>query len=182
MHPSRKPRLGIDIGRVLMAPVQGGRADTSFLKGTFEDAMRTPSSPHALECIGRLIERFGPSHVHLVSKAGPGVQNKTWHWLRHNDLYGRIGLEPSRVWFCLERHHKRAHCERLGITHFVDDRLDVLKHLRGLVPNLYLFGEQRRALRVPPWVRPVLDWPTAEAAILEDLAPSEPQVTNPPSG
>ena len=174
MHPTVKPRLGIDIGKVLMAPIQGGRADTSFLSGTFEDAMRTPSAPHALACVGRVMKRFGPSNVHLVSKAGPGVQNKTWHWLRHHDVYGQTGLAPSRVWFCLERHQKRGHCERLGITHFIDDRLDVLVHLRGVVPYLYLFGEQRRGQAAPSWVQPVSDWPAATARILGDLASTEP--------
>lgn len=182
MELTVKPRLGIDIGKVLMAPIQGGRADTSFLRGTFEDAMRTPMAPHAAECVGRLVERFGRSNVHLVSKAGPGVQNKTWHWLRHHDLYGRLGLAPSRVWFCLERHQKRGHCEHLELTYFVDDRLDVLEHLRGLVPHLYLFGEQARGQEAPAWVTPVLDWPAAEAAILEDLVSAAPAARRHPSG
>ena len=151
--------------------------DTGWLMEHYRDHQRTDSLPRAdeREQIGfRLMKRFGPPNVHLVSKAGPGVQNKTWHWLRHHDVYGQTGLAPSRVWFCLERHQKRGHCERLGITHFIDDRLDVLVHLRGVVPYLYLFGEQRRGQAAPSWVQPVSDWPAATARILGDLASTEP--------
>lgn len=34
-----EPRIGIDIGKVIMTPVAGGKADTSFLGGSFERAM-----------------------------------------------------------------------------------------------------------------------------------------------
>ncbi len=35
-------------------------------------------------------------------------------------------------------------CVELGITHFVDDRAEVLESLLGVVPHLYLFGLQSR--------------------------------------
>jgi len=42
----RLPRLGIDIGRVIIGAVDdSGRADTSFLSGTLERAMETPPTP-----------------------------------------------------------------------------------------------------------------------------------------
>jgi hypothetical protein len=165
----KKNVLGIDIGRVLMAPVVGGKADTSFLGATLEQAMETPPSPGALEGIAQLTDRFGRAQVHLVSKAGPGVQNKTWHWLRHWDVYGKTGLAPSRVWFCLQRREKADHCRRLGVTHFVDDRLDVLRHLRGVVDHLFLFGEQDPEIHIPAWVVPVADW----AEVVERLAEAD---------
>ena len=34
------------------------------------------------------------------------------------------------------------HCADLGITHFIDDRRDVLEAMQAFVPNLYLFGPQ----------------------------------------
>ena len=62
-----------------------------------------------------------------------------------------------------------CHKDELAITHFIDDRLDVLECLRGLVSNLYLFGEQRNADRIPDWAVCVADWAGTTKRVLEDL-------------
>lgn len=70
-------RLGIDIGRVLIAPdAADGRADTSFLGGSLEAALATPPYEGMFETVPDLVKRFG-GQVWLVSKAGPRVQEKT---------------------------------------------------------------------------------------------------------
>ncbi len=162
------PRIGIDIGRVIMAPVKGGRADTSFLRGDMAQAMRMPPSPGALEGVRDLVAAFA-GQAWLISKAGPTVQAKTMKWFDHWDFYATTGLPKDRVRFCLRRWQKAEHCREVKITHFIDDRLDVLEHLRDLVPRLYLFGEQPGHDGSPDWVTPVLDWRQTTAAILHDL-------------
>ncbi len=157
-----------------MAPVQGGKADTSFLSGSLEHAMRTPPSPGALEGVTRLVQAFG-GQAWLISKAGPRVQDKTKRWLHHWDFYRATGLSRQHLRFCLERSQKAGHCKQLCITHFIDDRPDVLEHLRGIVPRLYLFGEQPRLAVMPSWATHVQDWRQTTAAVLrdrEDLAAS----------
>ena len=151
-----------------MAPVQGGKADTSFLSGTLEKAMKTPPSPGALDGVARLVEAF-EGQAWLISKAGPTVQTKTRRWLRHWDFYAATGLSPDHLRFCLKRQEKAGHCKQLCITHFIDDRLDVLGHLRGVVPNLYLFGEQPKLEQIPAWLTAVADWPQTTATILRNL-------------
>ena len=163
-----EPRIGIDIGRVIMAPVTGGKADTSFLSGTLERAMQTPPSPGAFEGVKTLVEAFS-GRAWLVSKAGPNVQHKTKLWLRHWDFYAATGLAAGHVRFCLERPQKAGHCRQLKITHFIDDRLDVLEALRGDVPHLYLFGEQPRLEEIPGWTVHVADWERAVVAVLRRL-------------
>lgn len=69
-----------------------------------------------------------------------------------------------------ERRDKALHCHELGVTHFIDDRLDVLEHLRGFVPGLYLFGHQKAP--GPGWVTPVVTWPAVLAAMLPELGDS----------
>lgn len=166
-HRNKSPRLGIDIGRVIMAPIKGGKADTSFLSGSLERAMQTPPSPGALEGVARLVEAFD-GQAWLISKAGPRVQDKTKRWLRHWDFYRITGLPQNHLRFCLERSQKAGHCKQLCITHFIDDRLDVLAHLKGPVPNLYLFGEQPTLDAAPDWVAHVADWNEATSAVLRD--------------
>lgn len=164
-----RPRIGIDIGRVIMTPVKGGKADTSFLSGGIEKAVQTPPSPGALEGVKALCAAFD-GQAWLISKAGPTVQHKTKLWLRNWDFFAATGLPPDNLRFCLERPQKAAHCRQLKITHFIDDRLDVLEALRGQVPHLYLFGEQPRLNKVPAWTVHVADWEQATATVLRDLS------------
>lgn len=164
-----EPRLGIDIGKVIMEPVKGGKADTAFLGSSMEKAIRTPPAPGAFEGVRTLVTAFA-GRVWLVSKAGASVQQKTRAWLKHWDFYGVTDLRPEHLRFCLERSQKAGHCKQLKITHFIDDRLDVLEHLRGIVPQLYLFGEQPRLGTIPEWVIHTGDWERATAAVLLGLA------------
>lgn len=150
-------RLGIDIGRVLIAPdATDGRADTSFIGGSLEAAIATPPYDGMFDAVPALVQHFG-GRVWLVSKAGPRVQEKTRHWLRHHRFFERTGIDPEHLRFCLERPQKAQHCGELGITHFIDDRPDVLEHLAGVVPHRYLFGPQRKpcsmadVVAVPSW-------------------------------
>jgi hypothetical protein len=160
------PVLGIDIGRVIIgAADSSGRADTSFLSGSEEAALSTPATAGALEAIAELTRAF-EGRVWLVSKCGPRIQQQTRRWLLRHDFYARTGVRQDHVRFCLKRPEKRDHCAVIGATHFIDDRLDVLENLVGLVPHLYWFGYQRVHARVPTWARQTVDWAQAREAIL----------------
>lgn len=147
--------IGIDIGRVIIGPTIGGVEDTSFIGTQLQEALTTPAAPGAFEVIRGLVERF-EGRAWLVSKCGPSVERKTKAWLEHVDFYALTGLASDNVRFCRERREKAGHCEELGITHFIDDRLDVLSPMRGGVPNLFLFGEREGA--ASRWTIPVVDW------------------------
>jgi hypothetical protein len=154
-------RLGIDIGRVLMCPAaEDGRPDTSFLEGDEREALEVPPSPHMFEVVPRLVRQFD-SRVWLVSKAGPRIEQLTKRWLEHHHFFDRTALRRDRVRFCRRREDKREHALTLGLTHFIDDRVDVLQHLRGVVDHLFLFGVQTGS--VPDWVTHVVDWPAVAA-------------------
>lgn len=151
------PTLGVDIGRVLIGPVLDGQADTSFLGGTFERAMETPPSPGAFDAMASLVEAF-VGRVYLVSKCGSSVQDKTWHWLRHQGFWEATGMKPKNVRFCLRRPEKAGICAELGITHFVDDRVDIIASLDGVVATRILFGEQDTCVQVPRGAHVALNW------------------------
>jgi hypothetical protein len=163
------PVLGIDIGRVIIgAATASGTADTSFLSCSDEAALETPASEGAFEAISELTRAFA-GRVWLVSKCGPRIQQLTRRWLRHQSFYERTGVREDRLRFCLKRPEKRDHCAAIGATHFVDDRLDVLKHLVGQVPRLFWFGHQPTTAVTPEWAKPVRDWSEARVAILSQL-------------
>lgn len=160
--------LGIDVGRVLIAPQSSERPDTSFIGGSLEDALQTPPYEGMFAHLPTLIERFA-GRACLVSKAGPRVQDKTRHWLRHHRFHERTGVPADSVHFCRERHQKASICARLRVTHFIDDRTDVLHHLKGVVTHRYLFGPQRRGTLAPAGVTAVADWAAVVEAVLHDL-------------
>jgi hypothetical protein len=160
-----RARFGIDIGRVLMAASDvDGTADTSFLRGREAEALATPPSHGAFAVVAELVERTG-GQVWLVSKAGPRIQELTRRWLVHQRFFALTGMGYDHLHFCLQRHEKADLARELELTHFVDDRLDVLLHLRGVVGRLYLFGHQRRGNDAPRWVTPVADWQTLAGAL-----------------
>ncbi len=114
----------------------------------------------------RLTEVFG-GRIWLVSKCGPEVQARTERWLTHCRFFEITGMDPSHVRFCRRRADKATHCAELGITHFVDDRREVLKSLIGIVPHLYLFGPQDNP--APNYATPTPTWDATEREILAAL-------------
>lgn len=157
-------KLGIDVGRVLITPDDARGADTSFIGGSLADALGTPPFEGMFEYVPELVARF-QGHAWLVSKAGPRVQLKTLEWLKFHGFHERTGLPASHVHFCRERHEKAKISRRLGLTHFIDDRLDVLQHLRGIVAYRYLFGPQRVGTVVPSGVTAVQNWSEVGAVV-----------------
>lgn len=157
------PRLGIDIGRVIIRPDDLlGPQDTKFLGSTRAEAMKTPPNHDAFEVIRELVPLF--ESTWLVSKCGESVQHKSRAWLDHHRFWEATGIPRGNLRFCLTRRGKAPHCEELGITHFIDDRADVHQHLEGLVPHRFLFGPQPEGVRT--WgAIPVRDWMAVRQAL-----------------
>jgi hypothetical protein len=164
---AREPRLGIDIGKVIInGPAHPGGGDTAFFQGDEATMLATPEMPGAAASIRRLSALFG-GRVWLVSKCGPRVQARTLRWLDGHGFYERAGIPRENVRFCLTRQEKRPHCEELGLTHFVDDHPEVHQAIRGTAGYLYFFGPQ--ASPVPPWGIRAATWADAERLITASL-------------
>ncbi|MGW1074882.1 hypothetical protein [Streptomyces sp. NPDC002537] len=106
--------------------------------------------------------------VHLVSKAGPKVAANTCAWLHHHEFFRRTGVPAGNLHFVRERAGKAPVCAQLNITHFVDDRLDVLGHLTT-VGHRYLFtgglGDKPAPRAIPSWATATGTWAELAAAI-----------------
>jgi len=167
-RPVREPRLGIDIGRVIIdGPAHRGAGDTAFFHGDEVAMLATPEMAGAVPAIARLVALFS-GQVWLVSKCGPAVQARTLRWLDGHEFYQRTGLLPGNVRFCLTRPDKRQHCTELDLTHFVDDHPEVHAAIRGTVDHQYFFGPQREP--VPGYGIHVPDWAEAEVLISGTIA------------
>jgi len=142
--------VGVDIGRVIIA---GDGPDTSFLGASDDAAMRAPEMPGAFDAIGELVETFD-GRVWLVSKCGPRIEARTRRWLEARRFYARTGMPKEHVRFCRERRDKAPIAVDLHLDRFVDDRADVLRSMRGLVPRLVLFGAsaaEQGMVAAPDW-------------------------------
>jgi len=138
----REPRLGIDIGGVIInGPAHPGGGDTAFFEGDEATMLATPEMNGALAAITRLANLFS-GRVWLISKCGSRVQARTLRWLEGHDFYQRTGLPPEHVRFCRTRPDKRIHCQQLALTHFIDDHPEVHGAICGTVDHQYFFGPQ----------------------------------------
>lgn len=152
------PALGIDVGGVIIDRVADGD-DTSFFGGQY---LLTPAVPAAFATIAALVKGRFAGSAYVVSKCGVNTERKTREWLAHNGFHDVTGIPPAHLHFCRKRPEKGPICAALRITHFVDDRLEVLSYL-DTVRNLYLFrpheNEVAAHAHVLPRVTRVDSWP-----------------------
>jgi len=181
---AREPRLGVDIGRVIIAgpehrsdpgdPDAMEREDTAFFGADDAAALRTPRVDGAFVALAGLVEVF-EGRVWLVSKASERSRRRSMAWLDHHGFWSATGVDRGAVRFCFERHEKAPIARDLGLTHMVDDRIDVHVALRGIVPHRFLFGgtpEQDRLGRLlDEDVVPAPTWGDADHAIRATLTP-----------
>jgi len=156
--------LGIDVGGVLTDRV-AATPDTSFFG---DRPMETPAVPGALEAVRALSAAFD-HRVYVVSKAGPKISELTRQWLGTHGFLGDDNIPAGHIRFVRRREDKHPICEQLGITHFVDDRTDVLDHLLT-VPYRYLLtagiGTDPSAVRLASGIAVLDTWPAVVQAIL----------------
>lgn len=127
-------KLGVDIGGVIIAEIkaEGGLAHID------ENYLKVPIVSGSIDALRILKSHFGDD-IYLISKARAEVEPQCRDWLRHHLFFEETEINPQNLHFCRERSGKKDLCLSLGITHFIDDKLEVLSHLVGTVPNLYLF-------------------------------------------
>ena len=130
-----KPVLGVDIGNVII----NFRTSDPDDKALFEERYSTiPASDGVFVALKALNDRFN-GNVYLISKCTEWAEPKIAIWLKDNGFFEKTGIDPHNIFIVRERKDKDAICRKLGVTHFIDDRLEVLSHMIESTPNLYLF-------------------------------------------
>jgi hypothetical protein len=159
--------LGVDIGGVIIDRVsEDDRAQTMGAHGYAAAA----EVEGACEAIARLAQQRFRERIWLVSRCDEPRESVLMNWLERRGFFGSTGIPSNQVLFCRQRHEKAAICRQLGATHFIDDRLEVLSHLVGTVPHLYLFRSRAsdvdRFRRFLPHVRSINRWGELVDALL----------------
>ncbi|MDP4012079.1 MAG: hypothetical protein Q8R00_00525 [Candidatus Nanoarchaeia archaeon] len=136
-------KLGVDIGGVIIDRINDSK-DTSFFSDNY---LNTTAVPGAFEYLSKLNKGIFKDKLFIVSKCGENNQRKSLEWMTHTGFYEITGIPKERLHFCRERSGKGPICAKIGITHFIDDRLEVLKYMIDYVDNLYLFKPQESEIK-----------------------------------
>lgn len=156
MHTIEAAWFGFDIGRVVTEFLQGKKP-----QDIGDDYLDVKPYPHAFEAIELIIAQTAASRTYAVSYCWPTVEAMTRRWLVHHRFYDRTGFQPDMLGFTHNYRDKATEAMRLTkgrATDFVDDKLVVLDPMRGIVPNLILFGPQPFDQVVPNDIVHVDDW------------------------
>lgn len=169
-----KPIIGIDIGGVIISRTNDS-SDTSFFGAHY---LKSAAVAGAYEYIAKIAK--AGFEVHLVSKCGANTERKSKEWLAHHDFYGITSVHPRNVHFCRERKEKAIICRKIGATHFVDDRLEVLSYL-NTVEHRFLFDPvEREVQKHSRFLRFVIrtnSWEELDTLIMESVKPKVPAQT-----
>lgn len=136
-------KIGIDIGGVIIDK-GNDREDTSLFGPKYLEARAVVG---AISAIQKLNQEVFLGEVYLVSKCGEKVEERSREWLKANAFHEKTGVPQSRLRFCRERADKAPIARELGLTHFIDDKVEVLGYMRGIVANRILFNPRPNDLK-----------------------------------
>lgn len=129
-----KQIIGIDVGGVIIDRERNDDTDTSLFSPNYLNAYAVEG---AEEGITRLSQGTFRDAIWIVSKCGKEIERKTREWLKHHKF---DAIVPEARWrFCRDRADKAPIAKELGLTHFVDDKLEVLHHMHKIVEHRLLF-------------------------------------------
>ncbi len=115
-------RIGFDLGRTIVVGENGVKV----------------ALPDSIAVITRLVKACDGQGF-IISKVTPVQELRAKKWLQNTDFYATTGISPEHVHFCAERADKAPIAQRLGLTHFIDDRPEVLAHMENIVRYRILF-------------------------------------------
>lgn len=115
--------LGLDFGNVISKekPLSMSRDENFMDREYVEDALTT-------------IQKITPwfEDVWIVSKCSEASEVLIPQWLKRQNFYEITGIKPQNIRFCRERADKAVICKELGIDCFIDDRMEVLSHMKNM--------------------------------------------------
>lgn len=117
-----KKIYGFDIGGTIIRP--------GYIK-------EKPPWPEAFRVIWRIVDELSPV-AYIVSRVTEEQKVRGQAWLKQFDVHAITGIPPENVRWCLECKDKAPIVAELGITHFVDDRPEVMKYLAPEVVKIMI--------------------------------------------
>ena len=115
----------------------------------------TPDAPPVEGALETLAELDG--ELYIVSARAPDSVRYAQQWFLKHRVYDLVPAE--RIFFCNGNTEKRGYCERLGISMFLDDKLEVLDALpRATTKVLFDADDVARDLSLDERMHVVPNW------------------------
>lgn len=133
-------KFGTDIGGVLAA-----HATLEYLEQPGRH-LAIPEIEGAFDAVRQLREEKFGDEGYVISMCDEQIEVRSREWLTHTNFVKRTGIVWDRIIYCRTFAEKAQIAGRLGLTHFVDDRLEVMEDFNN-EERLYLFqsNAQERA-------------------------------------
>lgn len=131
-----KKVLGVDVGGVIVDYARAAKDRKDQMSK--EEFLLIPEIEGAIDTLARLNQGVFKDSVYLVSKHS-GSPEDVQEWLINHNFYQRTGISRDHLYQCATREGKAPIVQKLNITHFIDDRAEVMSHFADFVPNLYHF-------------------------------------------
>lgn len=119
--------IGIDLGNTIVRSQHGHGSTQAF--------------PDSLRTIRKMVQAF--NKVVIVSRVNPAQEIRARQWIKDSQFEANTGIPIEDVHFCENRSDKGRICKSIGVTHFIDDRPEVMHSM-------------------PPGVRKILYGPSLE--------------------
>ena len=158
--------LAIDLGNVIIDHKSFGTTPEYVLSG---DYRAIPEVPDSISVISQLAHGPFHSRVHVMYNASTVANEKIQEWLRHHEFSSRTGISSEKIHRSEHGRDKSALCLCHNVTHFIDDRLEVLGMLVKTVNNLFLLNAHEEEVsafrRHLPYVIKLSTWLEIERAL-----------------
>lgn len=164
-------KIGVDVGGVIIDKDKNDNSDTSLFGPNYLNAKDVDWAIDSIGLLNRKHSQF-KDQVWIVSKCGENIEKRTREWMEHCRFHEVTGIPKERLYFCRHRADKAPIAQKLGLTHFIDDKLEVLGYMKDVVPNRILFNpsisEMKRAGPLGGPVFPVYSWKDVILLLADD--------------
>jgi hypothetical protein len=135
-------RIGFDLSRVIIEGLVKHRPNFVTNGNVY--------LPSALSSMAAIVEKHGANQIFIVSCVKSEDEGQlVREWFASHGFYARTGVLASNVLLCHKRSEKRTLCIEHDIDVFVDDRLEVLGHMAGVIGGLFLFQGRNTEIYKP---------------------------------
>ena len=135
--------LGIDFGNVIIDHLGFGTTEDYFHHGDYN---LIPPVENALECLAELNRTGLFKNITVVYNATGVADMKISNWLIAHRFCEITGIPAANIFRSTHGRNKLIYCQQHGITHFVDDRMEVLNPMIGIIPFLFLLNGQAQEI------------------------------------
>lgn len=137
-----KVKIGIDINGVLSNnKVPHYTVGNCSVFSVMKDAIRV---------VKKIVETYGAENIYIISRVRTHhLSMVTGIWLEHHDILKKTNILLDNIYICYQLKDKAKLAAKLKLTHFIDDRLEVLDYFPEKI-NLIAFQPTKNAIKKYP--------------------------------